>query len=312
MLRDRNQVVELDDFGLDGEGRGLPVLGTHEEPRAALQVAGVDGGGLLGLLEVVLLGDVDHGRNDPLLGELDLARLGVHLLLELGLLRRDLVGLLLLGLDRVDPELAGRVDGEPVCLQFEVGEGLDQADQREVGLVRVGGLRVDQHQRDVLLQQLFVERVHVQDARAHDVLLLVLLGEDLVLDLAFLLEDGFAHLLALERRQVDERVELGLQRRGVEVRGLLHVDDQRRLVARAVLVLALLFLRFEARFFLQLSQFLDEVRVWLLHVVFVESLVGEDFEQIVVGLRESPVDVLCILWILSEEFRRALVYEIFR
>lgn len=312
MLRDRNQVVELDDLGLDGERRGLLVLGAHEEARAALEVAGVDGGRLLGLLEVVLLGDVDHGGDDPLFRELDLARLGVDLLLELGLLRGDLVGLLLLGLDRVDPELAGRVYGELDRLEFEVGEGFDEADEREVGLVRVGGLRVDEHERDVLLEQLLVERVDVEHTRAHDVLLFVLLGEDLVLNLAFLLEDGFAHLLALERGQVDEGVELGLQRRGVEVRRLLHVDDQRRLRARAVLVLTLLFLRFEARVFLQLAQLLDEVRVRFLHVVFVEALVGEDFEQVVVGLRECAVDVLCILWILSEEFRGALVYEIFR
>lgn len=210
MLRDRDQVVELDDFSFDGERVRLLVLGAHEEARAALEVAGVDGGGFLGLLEVVLLGDVDHGRDDPLLAELDLARLGVDLLLKLGLLRRDLVGLLVVGVDGVDPELAGWVDRELVGLEFEVGEGLDEPDEREVGLVRVGRLRVDEHQRDVLLEQLFVECLDVEHARPHDVLLFVFFREDFVLDLAFLLQDRFAHLLALERSQVYERVELGL------------------------------------------------------------------------------------------------------
>jgi len=63
---------------------------------------------------------------------------------------------------------------------------------------------------------------------------------------------------------------------------------------------------------LQLAEFLNEVRVWFLHVVFVEALVGEDFEQVVVRLRKRALDVFRILRILSEEFRGALVHEVFR
>lgn len=92
----------------------------------------------------------------------------------------------------------------------------------------------------------------------------------------------------------------------------MHVNDQRRLVARPVLVLTLFFFRFQASILLQLAEFLNKVRVWFLHVVFVEALVGEDFEQVVVRLRKRALDVFRILRILSEEFRGALVHEVFR
>jgi len=76
----------------------------------------------------------------------------VDLLFELGLLRRDLVGLLVVGVDGIDPELAGGVDRKLMCFQFEVGERFDQSDQGKIGLVRIGGRRVDEHERDVLLE----------------------------------------------------------------------------------------------------------------------------------------------------------------
>lgn len=63
---------------------------------------------------------------------------------------------------------------------------------------------------------------------------------------------------------------------------------------------------------MQLTEFFNEVRVRFLHVVFVEALVGEDFEQVVVRLRKRALDVFRVLRILPEEFRGALMHEVFR
>lgn len=44
------------------------------------------------------------------------------------------------------------MDRKLMCFQFEVGERFDQSDQGKIGLVRIGGRRVDEHERDVLLE----------------------------------------------------------------------------------------------------------------------------------------------------------------
>jgi len=125
----------------------------------------------------------------------------VDFLLELALLRGDLVGLLLVELDAVHPELASRLDAELVRLQLEVREGLDQPNQREVALLVAAllGAPVAELEGHVLLLQLLLERVGVEYAAVADILLLVLLGEDLCLDLRLVVEDGLTNFLPLDR-----------------------------------------------------------------------------------------------------------------
>jgi len=177
----------------------------------------------------------------------------VDLLLELTFLRGDLVGFLVVGLDGVDPEFAGGVNFELDFAQLEVSEGLDQTHQGQVAFVLVVG----QLQRDVLLEQLFLEGLHVQDPGFDDVLLLVLLGEDFVLDFVLTLQDGHSGGLAFEGVQVDESVEFALEGLVVEIARFVDL----------YLLLDLRFLLLQSLLLEVLAGGLDEVRKVVLHVV---------------------------------------------
>lgn len=218
-------------------------------------------------------------------------------LLELALLRGDLVGLLLVELDAVHPELASRLDAELVSLQLEVREGLDQPNQREVALLVAAllGAPVAELEGHVLLLQLLLERVGVEYAAVADILLLVLLGEDLCLDLRLVVEDGLTHLLPLDRVEVDKIVELVLEWFLVKLGRFFPLDLLVDIGASAVL------LDLEAFLLEPLALAFHEVGVVVYHVVLGHAKVLQDLGQEVIRLDEGTLDVVGLLWLLPEE-----------